>query len=57
MYKRITKDEYQIQGYFAGYGWETETTEATYKDAKTQAKCYRENVPYLIRIVKKRIKK
>jgi len=57
MYKRITKDEYQIQGYFAGYGWETETTEATYKDAKTQAKCYRENVPYPIRIVKKRVKK
>ena len=57
MYDRITKDEYQIQGYYIGYGWETETTEDTYKDAKTQVKCYRDNVAYPIRIVKKRIKK
>jgi hypothetical protein len=55
MYKRITKDEYEIQGNY-GYGWETETTEETWKEAKVQAKCYRENVNYPIRIVKKRVK-
>lgn len=54
-YKRKTKDEYEIQGN-CGYGWECETVELTWKDAKAQAKCYRENVNYPIRIVKKRIK-
>lgn len=55
MYIRKTYDEYEIQGN-NGYGWECETTEETYKDAKAQAKCYRENVNYPIRIVKKRVK-
>jgi hypothetical protein len=55
MYKRKTEDEYEIQGN-NGYGWETETTEVNWKDAKAQAKCYRENVSYPIRIVKKRIR-
>ncbi len=54
MYKRKTKDEYQIQSN-SGYGWDIETTEETLKEARLQAKCYRENVNYPIRIVKKRI--
>jgi len=57
-YVRKTKDEYEIQGnYGYGDGWECETTEETYKEAKEQLKAYRENiseVPH--RIVKKRIK-
>ena len=55
MIKRKTYDEWEIQGNH-GYGWECETTEDTLKDAKIQAKCYRDNVSYPIRIVKKRIK-
>jgi len=54
-YVRKTYDEYEIQGN-CGYGWDCETTEETWKDAKAQAKCYRENVNYPIRIVKKRVK-
>ena len=54
-YIRKTYDEYEIQGYF-GYEWETETVEMTLKEAKAQAQCYRDNVNYPIRIVKKRIK-
>lgn len=54
-YIRKTKDEYQIQGN-CGYGWDVETYEETYKEAKDQAKCYRDNVSYPIRIVKKRVK-
>jgi hypothetical protein len=55
MYVRKTADEYQIQGNY-GYGWETETTEETLKDAKAQLKCYRENVNYPVRIKKVRVK-
>jgi len=54
-YKRKTYDEYEIQGN-CGYGWDVETTEDTLREAKAQAKCYRENVNYPIRIVKKRVK-
>ncbi len=54
-YVRKTKDVYEIQGN-CGYGWDCETTEETMKEAKAQAKCYRENVNYPIRIVKKREK-
>lgn len=55
-YIRKTRDEYEIQGYISGYGREIETTEETWKAAKAQAKCYRENVNYPIRIIKKRIR-
>ena len=56
MYKRKTTDEYEIQGYYSSTGeWETETCEETLKEAKAQAKCYRANVNYPIRIVKKRV--
>ena len=54
-YIRKTYDEYEIQGNI-GYGWECEVTESNWKDAKAQAKCYRENVLYPIRIVRKRVK-
>lgn len=36
-YQRKTYDEYEIQGN-CGYGWDVETTEDTYKEAKAQAK-------------------
>ena len=55
-YVRKTYDEYEIQGKY-GQSWECETTEPTFKEAKAQAKCYRQNVSYPIRIVKKRVKK
>lgn len=51
-YIRKTKDVYEIQGN-NGYGWDAETYAETLKAAKVQAKCYRDNVNYLIRIVKK----
>ena len=43
MYIRKTKDEYHIQSNY-GYGWSTETIEETYKEAKAQLKCYKENI-------------
>lgn len=55
MYKRKTKDVYEIQSN-CGYGWDCETTEENWKDAKAQLKCYIENVNYPVRIVKKRKK-
>lgn len=56
-YVRKTKDVYCIEAYYEGYGWAFETAEETYKDAKAQAKCYRENTNTPIRIVKHRVKK
>jgi hypothetical protein len=57
-YKRKTEDEYQIQGnYGYGHGFECVTTEETWKAAKEQIKCYRENEPGVpFRIVHKRVK-
>ena len=56
MYQRKTTDEYEIQGNY-GYGFEMVTTEETWKAAREQLKCYRENEPeYIHRIVKKRVK-
>ena len=55
MYIRKTKDIYEIQVNY-GYGWDVETTEENYSDAKEQLKCYRDNVSYPVRIVKKREK-
>ena len=54
MYVRKTEDEYEIQGN-NGYGWECETVEETLRAAREQARCYRDNVNYPIRIVKKRV--
>jgi len=55
-YQRKTIDEYEIQGNYSYHGFEVVTTEATYREAKIQVKCYRENEPYEFKIVKKRIK-
>ena len=56
-YIRKTRDEWEIQvNYGYGHGWECDATEETWKDAKAQAKVYRENVTYPVRIVKKRVK-
>jgi hypothetical protein len=57
MYTRKTTDEYEIQGNY-GYGWEMVTTEETWKDARAQLRCYRENEPNASHRVKKiRVKK
>lgn len=48
-YIRKTIDTWEIQGN-CGYGWDTETTEETFKAAREQAKVYRANVSYPIRI-------
>lgn len=56
-YKRKTEDEYEIQSLWSGQ-WECVTTESTWREAKTQVKCYRDNEPHIAhRIVKKRVKK
>ncbi len=56
-YIRKTYDEYEIQGDY-GYGFECVTTESTWKEAKAQLRCYRENeLGIAFRIQKKRIKK
>lgn len=56
MYTRKTEDEYIIQGHY-GQGWEDETIESTYKEAKARVKEYRENMPeYPHRIIKRRVK-
>jgi len=52
MYQRKTRDIYEIQGLY-GDTWETETTEATKKQAKIQLKTYRENVPTIQYRIKK----
>lgn len=54
-YTRKTQDEYSIQGYYC-HGWEEVTVEETWKEAKAQVKCYRENEPYSFRIVKRKIR-
>ena len=57
-YVRKTYDEWWIMTNY-GYGWECETTEATAKDAKEMARCYRENSfgRYAVRIEKHRVRK
>ena len=43
-YVRKTEDSFQLWTNY-GYGWEHEVTEKTRKEARQQAKTYRENVP------------
>lgn len=43
-YARKTVDEFRIMGYFE-QGWEEVTAEETWKDAKVQVRCYRDNDP------------
>ncbi len=54
-YIRKTRDEWEIQVDY-GQGWECDTVEQSWKDAKAQAKTYRENIHNPVRIVKKRIR-
>lgn len=41
-YQRKTVDRWDIMTNF-GYGWECECSEYTWKEAKEQVKCYRNN--------------
>lgn len=42
--QRKTRDEWRFWVNY-GQGWEHETSEDTYRDARAQAKCYAENCP------------
>ena len=54
--QRKTVDEFTVQGYFAGAGWEDLTTEETRKEARARLKEYRANQPGVYRIVCRRVK-
>jgi hypothetical protein len=54
--ERKTIDEYEVQGNY-GHSWECVTTEETWRAAKEQVKCYRENEPVPFRVVHKMVKK
>lgn len=43
-----------IQGNY-GQGWEDETEESTYKDAKAQLKTYRDNSQYSCRLIRRKV--
>ena len=57
-YERKTVDRWDIETNW-GYGWETECSEYTYKEAKAQVNCYRENScgRFAVRLVKRRERK
>ena len=55
MYERKTVDVWEIQELYDGV-WEMVTTEASFQDAKTNIKLYKENEPNQFKIVKKREK-
>ena len=56
VYQRKTRDEWHIYvNYGLGDGWELETVELTRQEAKRQIKCYRENCPYPVKLVKRRV--
>lgn len=56
-YKRKTTDEWHILVWYGSHGWEHETTETSWKDARAQLKCYRENCPqYPVKLIKRRVK-
>ncbi len=57
MYKRKTRDVWEIQGYYGDqYGYEVVTIGETWTEAKELLKCYRENESVPFKIVKKREK-
>ena len=56
MYIRKTYDEWELQGNY-GHGWEILTTEESYRAARAQLRCYRENEGGHYRIKCKRVKK
>jgi hypothetical protein len=59
MYQRKTKDVWVIEGFWSSqYGWELETSEESYKEAKCRLKEYRDNQPevnHRIRLTRERI--
>lgn len=55
-YVRKTRDEYNIEGFYA-YGWEPVTCEGTWREARKRLQEYRENEPgTAFRIKKARVK-
>lgn len=58
MYKRLTRDEWQVMGlYSSQYGYEAVDTLNTRKEAKNSLKVYRENERGVsFKMVKKRAK-
>lgn len=57
MRERKTIDTWQIHVNY-GSGWEHETTEFTFKDAREQRQTYRQNCPeFPVKIVRKRVRK
>ena len=53
-YIRKTRDYWDIEQN-CGYGWEVVTAEDTWREAREQLKCYRENQPeYPVRARRKR---
>lgn len=58
MYKRLTRDVYVVQGFYARwYGWEDLVEEETVAEAIQQRRCYDKNevsIPH--RVVKRRVK-
>ena len=59
MYQRKTRDVWEVQGYYGPeYGWECVCSEETWKEARVQVKCYRENepqYPHRVKLVRERI--
>jgi hypothetical protein len=51
-YQRKTRDEIRLYVNYGG-GWEHETTEDSWKEARAQLKCYRENCPQCPAQIKK----
>ena len=55
-YERKTRDEWHIEcNYGYGDGWECEAIEGSFKEARQRRKEYRENSPYPVRIIKRRV--
>lgn len=55
-YQRKTADEWHLLVNY-GQGWEHETTESSWSDARAQRKCYRDNAPeYPVKVVKHRVR-
>jgi hypothetical protein len=57
-YVRKTRDEFDLEAdYGYGQGWEVETSESTWTEARAQLRTYRDNGVFVpMRIVKRRVK-
>ena len=55
-YVRKTVDRWDIETNY-GYGWDTECSEYTWKEAKQTYKKYKENLSCAVRVIKRREKK